>query len=59
MYTRGAPLTLHNLPHTLERRKLLLDDEGGQFRVKIGRATENINVNLVQFRIRVSAKVAL
>jgi hypothetical protein len=48
-----------NPPHSLQSRKLFLNDERCQFRIKIGRATENIDVNLVQFRIRVSAKVAL
>jgi hypothetical protein len=49
----------HNLPYPLQSRKLFLYDEGGQFRIKFGRATENINVNLVQFRVRVGAEMAL
>jgi hypothetical protein len=48
-----------NPPHSLQSRKLFLNDERGQFSVEIRGATEHINVNLVQFRVRVSAKVAL
>jgi hypothetical protein len=49
----------HNLPHPLQSRKLLFNDERGQFSVESRGATENIDVNLVQFGVRVGTKVAL
>ena len=55
---RVKSLTPHNLPRPLQSRKLLLNDEGGRFSIEIRGATEDVDVNLVQFRIRVSAKVA-
>jgi hypothetical protein len=57
--TRRLTAASHNLPHPLQSRKLFLNDEGGGFWIKIWTTAKNINVNLVQFRVRVSTKVAL
>jgi len=51
--------TRNCLPMTLHGRKLFLNDVRCQFSIKIRGAAENVQVDLVQFRVSVSAKVAL